>query len=80
MMIRAQGLPISTIIIAAMGLIVLIILSFMVVQKVGVFGKGASEVSEQECPGHKEQLGADCELIPGRFKGFGPNNICCKPS
>ncbi len=77
---RAQGLPISTIIIAAIGLIVLVIMSVMVAQKVGVFGKGTREVSEQQCsaPNQVKPLGTDCELILGSFKNLGPNDICCK--
>lgn len=78
--IRGQGLPISTIIIAGLGLIVLVILSVMVAQKVGVFGKGTREVSEQQCssPNQVRPLGTDCELVLGSFKNVGPNDICCK--
>lgn len=79
-MSRAQGLPISTIIIAAIGLIVLVILSVMVAQKAGTFGKGSREVTEQECasPNRVEPLGTDCTLVLGSFKNVDANHICCK--
>lgn len=43
---RAQGLPISTIIIAALGILVLVVLGAIFSGQIGKFGRAASE-----CPG-----------------------------
>ncbi len=43
---RAQGLPISTIIIAALGILVLVVIGAIFGGQIGKFGKAASE-----CPG-----------------------------
>jgi len=76
----AQGLPINVIILVALGLIVLVILSFIVYQRGQIFGRETRKVAEQECasPNYKATLGADCEIIVGSFKDFGPDDICCK--
>ncbi len=43
---KAQGLPISTIILAVLGLVVLVILFAIVTGRMAIFGRGISE-----CPG-----------------------------
>lgn len=77
---KAQGLPITTIIIIALGLIVLIIVGAMLYQRTAIFGKGLRNISEQQCspPNVRAPLGTDCEIIYGSFKDLGPNEICCK--
>lgn len=80
-MSRAQGLPISTIIIAAIGLIVLVILSVMVAQKAGTFGKGTREQTDVKCEG---EIGtpvplAECQNpVYGTFTNVQFDKICCK--
>ena len=75
-----QGLPITTIIIAALALIVLVIMGFMVYQKTGKFGEGTREVSEQKCLPDNEKafLGTDCEIIYGSFTDLSADEICCR--
>ena len=75
-----QGLPVSTIIIAILGLIVLLIVGAMVANKAGLFGTGTREASEQTCspPNEKVTLGTNCQVIYGRFTDLGPDEICCK--
>ena len=75
-----QGLPITTIIIAALALIVLVIMGFMVYQRTGKFGEGTREISEQECkrPNTIEPLGTNCEVIYSSFKNVDPDKICCR--
>ncbi len=77
---KAQGLPITTIIIAALGIIVLVIVAAMLYQRTTVFGKGLRNVSEQVCspPNVKAPIGTDCETIYGSFKDLAPDELCCK--
>ncbi len=48
---RAQGLPISTIIIAALGILVLVVIAAIFGGQIGKFGRAASE-----CPGRCYKL------------------------
>ena len=75
---RGQGLPITTIIIAALGIIVLIILIVMVQQRATKFGTGVKEVSSGDCPGDKGTIGDDCDVIYGSFGNIKAGEICCK--
>ncbi len=59
---KAQGLPISTIILAAIGLVVLILLFAMVTGKLAIFSRGA-----MECPGQ----------CLGEYKGDLPEPVKC---
>lgn len=43
---RAQGLPITTIILAILGVTILVVLFAMVIGRIGIFGRGVNE-----CPG-----------------------------
>jgi hypothetical protein len=75
-----QGLPISTIIIAALGLIVLVIMAVMVQQRTTLFSKGLKNVSEDTCAPANEikSMGTDCETIYATFTDLGPGQICCR--
>jgi len=77
---KGQGLPITTIIVAAIGLIVLVIMISMVYQKTQGFGRGVRKVAENVCepPNQKALFGTSCELIYANFKDLGPDEICCK--
>ena len=76
----AQGLPISTIIIAALGLIVLIIMAVMVQQRTTLFSKGLKNASEDTCAPANDikPIGTDCEAIYGSYTDLGPWQICCR--
>ncbi len=76
----AQGLPITTVILAVLGIIVLIIIGVMVSQRSSWFGKTSREVAEQTCspPNDIEPIGTDCEVIYSSFKDVKPGSICCK--
>ncbi len=79
-MTKAQGLPISTIIIAIIGLIVLVILIVVVQQQISKTGKGLREVEETKCEPENqiEPVGADCEVIYAKFQDVRPGQICCR--
>lgn len=73
---KAQGLPISTIILAVLGLIILVVLIMAVTGKLGMFGKGTANCEGQggtcqntECTGNQIQIG---------LKGF--HNDCTTSS
>lgn len=53
---KAQGLPISTIIIAALGILVLVVIGAIFGGQIGKFGKAASE-----CPGRCYKLNPPAE-------------------
>ncbi|VVB81061.1 Uncharacterised protein [uncultured archaeon] len=75
-----QGLPISTIIIAAIGLIVLIIMIVLVQQRTTIFSKSLKNASEDVCAPTNEirATGTDCEVIYATFTDLGPGQICCR--
>jgi len=79
--IKGQGLQINTIIIIALGLIVLIILIVMVQQRTNLFSAGLKNVSEGGmcAPDNKiEPIGTDCDVIYGSFKDVKTGQICCR--
>ena len=78
---KAQGLPINTIIIAALALVVLIILIGIVATRSQKFNKGVSETTgAQSCPGVIESV-SECENpIVGNFKDVTANKVCCEKS
>ncbi len=78
--IKGQGLQINTIIIIALGLIVLIILIVMVQQRTNLFGAGLRNVSEGTCAPENEikPIGTDCDVLYGSFKDVGAGQICCR--
>jgi len=57
-MTKAQGLPITTVILAALGLVVLIILFAILTGKLQIFGKGLST-----CPGQCMDNIVECEKV-----------------
>ncbi len=65
---RAQGLPISTIIIAALGILVLVVIGAIFSGQIGKFGKAASE-----CPGRCYKLNPPPE---GTGLGIYSNQAC----
>ena len=77
---KGQGLPITTIIIALIGLIVLVVLIGLVYQQTTKFSRGTKEISEATCEpkNEKKSLGANCEVIYARFTDIGVGDICCK--
>lgn len=77
---KGQGLPINTIIMIAIGLIILVIIIAMVYQRTTRFGTGLREVSENECAPENEirPIGTDCEVIYAAFEDIGPGQICCR--
>jgi len=74
-----QGLPISTIIIAALGILVLVILGYMFSQKTSGFARNIGSTNENSCepPYELKPVGTVCaDVIYGNFKEA--NKICCK--
>ena len=83
---KAQGLSITTIIVAVIALVVLVVLVAIFTGRLGIFSTGVSEV------GTCESFGGDCRAscLDEETRVFGPNcaeeegvaagnNICCKP-
>lgn len=82
-MARGQGLSITTIIIAALGLLVLIVLIAIFTGKVQMFGKGIGETTEAKpCPGDIKPIAECSKPIYDRFSDEqlrdNPNLICCE--
>jgi len=78
---KAQGLPVSTIILVIIGLVVLIVLIAMVIQKAKQAGQETKEITEQECKppvGVPAPIGECEDPIYGTFKNLRPDQICCK--
>ena len=77
---RAQGLPLNTIIIAALGLIVLVIIIMVVQTQITKTSKGIRNVSETKCepPNKVQPIGTDCDIIYASFKDIRPGSICCR--
>ncbi len=77
---KGQGLSISTIILAALGILVLVVLGYVFSRETSEFGKEIGTAGEGTCSGDYEEkpVGTQCEVIYGNFKGLGTNNICCK--
>jgi len=61
-MSRAQGLPITTIIVAALGILVLVVIGAIFGGQIGKFGRAASE-----CPGRCLKVNAPVEAPPGIY-------------
>jgi len=77
---RGQGLQINTIIIIALGLIVLIILIVMVQQRTALFGTGLKEAGESTCEPDNEikPIGTNCDVVYANFKDVRAGQICCR--
>ncbi len=78
---KAQGLPITTIIIVLLALIVLVVVIAMFVQKTSKTGEGLKEIQEATCDkagGTPKPYGTECTVIYGSFKDTGVSKICCK--
>ncbi len=88
---KAQSISINTIIIAAMGLAVLVILFAILTGRIGLFSQGLQETDTcvQKCNSlnllKKESLDSkDCselessKFIPGKYKDA-PDGCCCLP-
>jgi hypothetical protein len=84
---KAQGLPISTIILAVLGLVILFILFSIVTGKLQLFGKGTQSATEPEiCTKVVTIDKCDNPLIGNYIKGkdakgnpipIGYNEVCC---
>jgi len=90
---RGQGLPINTIIVAAIALIVLVVLVAIFTGRLGGFSKGVAETitCENSCKAFGMKSGdaptrADCEndnsrrYVPGEYADltkFGGSKVCC---
>lgn len=77
---RAQGLPLNTIILAALGLIVLVIIAVLVQNQIAKSSKGIKGVEENTCAPDNEAkpVGTDCDIIFASFKDLKPGEICCR--
>ena len=86
---KAQGISINTIIIAALGLAVLVVLFLIFTGRIGLFSKGVEEVNTcnsacsalgQSTPAAAASDGtcsADgATYVPGKYKDA-PNGCCC---
>jgi hypothetical protein len=75
-----QGLPLNTIILIALGLIVLVIIIFLVQQQVTKGGRGLANVTENTCEPDNDAkpIGTDCDIIYSSFKDLKPGFICCR--
>lgn len=73
-------MPISTIIIAALGILVLVILGYTFAHKTSAAGKEITNAGSNKCEGAYEAqpIGTPCEVVYGSFKELGTNQICCK--
>lgn len=85
---KGQGLPLNTIIIAAIVLIVLVVLWAIFTGRMGVFSKGVSDVTKGEgCveAGGVIKLETEggcneaCPAIYGNFKDISTGQVCCRP-
>ena len=90
---RAQGLSITTIIVAVIGLIILVVIIVMITGKLGAFGRGLESVSscENTCKAvggdrGRELSSASCvdnpgvsvrKIIPGTFSDVDTGKVCC---
>lgn len=59
---RAQGLPITTIIVAALGILVLVVIGAIFGGQIGKFGRAASE-----CPGRCLKANPPIDAPPGLY-------------
>lgn len=75
-----QGLPMSTIILAVLGILVLLIVGVMLSQKSSWFGKSSKNITEQQCGPRNvvQPIGTDCEVIFGSFKDVRSGELCCR--
>ena len=67
---RAQGLSITTIIVAVIGLIILVVIIMMITGKLGAFGKGTEEIGN---------IAKKCEDQAGNTKLISPSANCNSP-
>ena len=89
---RAQGLSITTIIIAVIGLIILVVLVAILTGRLGIFSTGleSAVTCKNSCGaiGMKNSYGgwneeecnierANTRILPGTYKGINSPNVCC---
>jgi len=84
---KAQGLPITTIIIAVLGLVVLIVIMGIFGVRSQKFGKGVSEVAEPVCQAQYVASMTDCDARGGEAQvgsfvkedksRLGFTEVCC---
>ena len=90
---KAQGLPITTVILAALGLVVLVVLFAITTGRLGIFSKAIQTcqaghcISPQDCeiaggfslPGNwlKKENNLPCGFVPEGRTGPPLNEVCC---
>ena len=84
---KGQGISINTIIIAAIGLAVLVVLFAIFTGRLGGFTKGVQETDNcvQKCTSLNLQKGQDVsaasqcsgQSVAGKYSDVTPNSICC---
>lgn len=79
---RAQGLPVNTIIIAALALIVLIVLIGIFGARTQKFGKGVTEATKPETCSNVKTITECDEPLPGNYvkpsgEKLAYNEVCC---
>jgi hypothetical protein len=83
MLRKAQGLSITTIIVALIALIVLVIIISIFTGRMGIFGKGLDEAGEigGKCPGDKWKDECDDATEYTNYaiigKGENADKVCC---
>lgn len=77
---KAEGLPLNTIIIAAIVLIVLIVLWAIFTGRMGGFTTGVKKQTEVECPagGWKDACGPNEIIVPVSPPAGQEGKICCR--
>jgi len=86
---KAQGISINTVIIAAIGLAVLVVLFLVFTGRFKLFSEGVKDSSltcQTACKsagysdglkGFEECTGIGRTQIPGKFEGMGEREVCC---
>lgn len=85
---RGQGLSLNVIILAALGLIILVVLVMIVTGRLHIFGEKVDIVTEQNCRekgGNPTLTRDECLDLPGMKISYGaysdvePDKVCCMP-
>ena len=71
---RGQDLPITTIIIAALGIILLVVVAAIFSGKIGTFGRASSE-----CPGVCYKSSQSADMTADEFSSFFKQGTGCNP-
>lgn len=77
---KGQGLPISTIILAVIGLFVLAVVIYMAGSKLGAFGKGTTSCEQRGGECFQPSKPSTClgkQMVPVTGTNCEPDGICC---